>query len=789
MLTVTAAVVGRSVNYTIQASEPLTDRTGVKTARFSELHNLHKSLAAEVPSFPGVFPSKTWGRKTSAAFVESRRKDLELYLRLVATHHAAKESISWVAFIGNSEVNTDPNEVTTISEDADDFGEDLEGGCTWSNENFQSKLCSKVGESFKSEVGTILSTKKGELSSAKDAKQELEESMACNEEVAQAGEADAKERAALEAEAAGLLRRHQLSLEELEAKIATKKSLWSDKSLRQNELAKRFEEKLALVSESVKEAEARLESSQRACDDAIAKSSSQVAAAMANQVEAETANSASTEVHAAMKAALDMLQVTAKAHSDEFKAAERELDILKSSEKVLVTESSQAATLRCNAESEAKAAVAAASSFSNDAARRCHAGEVEIRRAQERSADLAALRDMQTRGLLTADDRSSCKRAEDAAVGSAEAASKALAKATQRHEETKAKDAQESVSLQAAAAKATQTLRNREAAAAAYASRVEVTKAQLQKASTKCTLLGAAHQAVDKELQDLKQRVAVIAEPLAQCAIRLEEAKTHADSLKRDSEKEQAALHHAVRADTQLLTGLRAEEASLKHALDESHKFVAEARDAAVVPSEDTEAEDARAKVDLLVQKSAARCFDRQVQAKEAADAYKAAAAAAEAARAELEDSAGLDESVDSLEAADENNVKYAKLRAKLERQVKRLEVVVQEKKKASEVEAAALAAVKQELSEMQAQQKATPTPIHPIERLMREELAVVKAELQHRETKESDFRAEAEQKKADWMKLKVDMSADLHILELEYDMAKLNASATKDLALSLLGA
>jgi hypothetical protein len=112
-----------SVWYTIQLHD--SDKTDIKTARFSELHSLHKRLKVEVPSFPGRFPScrqtyaKTWSRKKSAAFVESRRKDIELYLQLVATHSSSNASQAWLAFIGDVNVIANTKDGKVIGDTSD----------------------------------------------------------------------------------------------------------------------------------------------------------------------------------------------------------------------------------------------------------------------------------------------------------------------------------------------------------------------------------------------------------------------------------------------------------------------------------------------------------------------------------------------------------------------------------------------------------------------------------------------------------------------------------------------
>jgi hypothetical protein len=398
---------------------------------------------------------------------------------------------------------------------------------------------------------------------------------------------------------------------------------------------------------------------------------------------------------------------------------------------------------------------------------------------------------MQTRAALVGDDEaSSCKAAEDVAKAAAQAAAKALEKATQLFTEAKATDEHKLQSLQVLATKASKALRNRESVAAAIGTRLEDTNAALQKATAKHEVLGAAHQAVDEELESFKHQVESLAEPLTKCAVQLEEARKAVEAARRKGE-EHAALHHAVEADTLVLKQLQTEEASLMQALGEAKTAAAEARERAAMPKDESAGEDAIAKLNILVESAASRCKEIQTQATEAADIYKLAIAKAQEARNEMDDHE-LDESSDDQNKSPDNKA-FAQRRARLERRLKKREEEVEEAKTLSEDAARdlakALPLAKQELSALQAQLKSAPIPFRNIENLLREELAVVNAEFKLHANKENELLAEATQKMADWKELKITLTADLHRAELEYSVAELNVKATKDLAMTLLAA
>jgi hypothetical protein len=62
------------------------------STRYSELSRFHEDVMKEVPEFRGQLPRKTFLRHTNTDFVESRRVDLQGYLRAVATDSRVSES-------------------------------------------------------------------------------------------------------------------------------------------------------------------------------------------------------------------------------------------------------------------------------------------------------------------------------------------------------------------------------------------------------------------------------------------------------------------------------------------------------------------------------------------------------------------------------------------------------------------------------------------------------------------------------------------------------------------------
>jgi len=64
----------------------------LKSTRYSELSRFHEDVMREVPEFQGQLPRKTFLRHTNTDFVESRRVDLQAYLRAMAMDSRVSQS-------------------------------------------------------------------------------------------------------------------------------------------------------------------------------------------------------------------------------------------------------------------------------------------------------------------------------------------------------------------------------------------------------------------------------------------------------------------------------------------------------------------------------------------------------------------------------------------------------------------------------------------------------------------------------------------------------------------------
>eukprot|EP00746_Dinoflagellata_sp_MGD_P054884 gnl/MRDRNA2_/MRDRNA2_239633_c0_seq1.p1 gnl/MRDRNA2_/MRDRNA2_239633_c0~~gnl/MRDRNA2_/MRDRNA2_239633_c0_seq1.p1 ORF type:complete len:374 (+),score=74.10 gnl/MRDRNA2_/MRDRNA2_239633_c0_seq1:89-1210(+) len=103
-LTVQARVEHRVVHYDILAGRTRKTSTQapliLKRTRYSELHRFHTNLTKEVPEFRGRLPRKTLLRHrfNSSAFVESRRIDIQGYLRAIAMDQGVSQSQAFKNF-------------------------------------------------------------------------------------------------------------------------------------------------------------------------------------------------------------------------------------------------------------------------------------------------------------------------------------------------------------------------------------------------------------------------------------------------------------------------------------------------------------------------------------------------------------------------------------------------------------------------------------------------------------------------------------------------------------------
>lgn len=803
-LVVTAAAHGTVVWYTILASR--SDGTELKTIRFSELDDMHGKLIKEVPSFPGRLPPKTLRRCSTPAFMENRRKAVEVYLRLVATHDVASSSSAWLTFFEGvhqcDEPQCDPatRPIGQLAPGADerDFMTHKSLRDEGSEDEFES-----LGNTVNDELKKLLSNKRGVFNNAQEAKNKLESSMLSVDQCVANAEAEAQGKASLEVEASARLRSHRESLEELDAQLNIKSMTCSDKERQDNEMTKRLvielEEKLKLASDIAEKSQNGFDAARKNVSDASAKLHADITAATTCKVEAEAANADAVESHSSMTIALSVLQVRAKARMDDVSITERELDTLKVAYKVLAAESADAEALRSKVKIEAEAAMAAVAVHIKLSARRNRAHELEIRRAKDRASDAVALRDMRTRGLLMGDDRDALEPAEDSSNVAAEVTSEVLAKAEQAHQETKENDESKLDSLQNVASQANKNLRRRETIVASLAARMSANEASVEEASAKHAASVAPATAVQKRFEDLQQQVhGPLAEALPECAKKLEDATKALAAVRKAGEEEKAPLRHAEEVESQVLKSRQVEKESLEKALEE-----------AVIASEEaTEAYEATIEsgpdFNLLVKVSEDRYVELDMKAQAAARVHKEALEAIVAVKNDLSciDSDDDGDDNDDAEAAEHDNDDEDEAEAKptrkdkerhsekdkereatrdrLAKQIQSLESVASAKNELSKEAAAAAKVAKEELETLRAQQKATP---RPAEKLVREELNLVDAGLQGHSDKETAIKAQVKQRVVDWMHEKDILGAELHRAQLKAASAEEDVMTNKTLA------
>jgi len=123
---------------------------------------------------------------------------------------------------------------------------------------------------------------------------------------------------------------------------------------------------------------------------------------------------------------------------------------------------------------------------------------------------------------------------------------------------------------------------------------------------------------------------------------------------------------------------------------------------------------------------------------------------------------------------------------AALEAVVKHLDHVLQEKEEANKAASAALAAAKQELQQIGENEKNAPLKVVPIEKLVREELAIVDAGLAIHQEQGSVILEAAKKKASDWSREKEELSADIHRAQLQIQVAKQDVVATREVTKTL---
>jgi len=386
-------------------------------------------------------------------------------------------------------------------------------------------------------------------------------------------------------------------------------------------------------------------------------------------------------------------------------------------------------------------------------------------------------------------DRDLHEPAENEATAAAEADADAFAQATEAQADTKSNDGPALAALKAVVMTTAKNKRKRDTLAAALAFRVPESEVAVHTASAKHASAVASYKSVQAEFDIVKARVDVLGTALPEYAAKLAAATATLAAVRAKSEEELAPLRHAEEADAQLLANNKIEVDSLIQALDEVHMTAAEAHQDAAEPSEENlEKSWPTEDFNFLAKSSAARCTDHEKNVQNSVRACKEAAMAVEGAQRELAAIAPARDKDDDHDDDDDDDevVEGDEQRAALEAVVKDLEHVLQEKEDAKKAASAALDAAKQELQTIQEKKRLAPRKDMPIEKLLRNELAIVDRGLAIHQEQGSVILEAAKKKASDWSREKEELSADIHRAQLQIQVAKQDVVATREVTKTL---
>jgi len=793
-LVVTAVVSGSVVWYTIHPSED--DKTALKTVRFSELDQMRERLSREVPAFLGRLPPKTLMKNTKPNFVETRRNAIEVYLRQASTDQMAKASGAWHQFFGglpstDTKQNPAPDNMQNKAADHDGSEDETEPQV----ESFSSTGC---------EVRELLQSKRNNLTAAQEQLQSLEndlETILCS---VMSAEAEAKDGAAAENNAAARLRTHRESLAELDTQLSVKSMMNKSSERQQSEMAERLLEELQTKAQRAKKATNKAQGSAEVACRAVVDASSK---ARANVVAATAAKADAEKTHADALA-MSVLQLRAKDRLDDVSIAERELGNFKLAWKAFDEEQINAEDLRQKADVETKTAVAAVASHIEESTCRSFAHKLEIQRATECAMNSASLRDVRSRGLLIGDDRSSLGSAEKAANVATELAAEALAKATKAADDTRSRDEAQLSALQAVAAMASKKLQKRDTILATFAARSMAHEVAMEDASAKLEAATAApNNAIQQMFETLRRQVETCAQALAECSAELAKATKDLATVTKKHESELHLLRQAERGESQALKERQAEEAAVVKALAEAQ--IVATRAAAVFEQSMKVVVLGGPDINQLVKSSEAAFVDLDKAAQVAANGYKTAVETVDLAKRDLAAMAAWRDDGDDDADEDDNGCRDTefegntiKERAAAKRKMEKRDAAERRRKRAScsstieelepvikdkkyELKAAALAAnsAKKELNALREQQE---TRFCPAEMLVKNEIDLLDSCLASREHNEAAIVAEVQRKVAAWLLEQETLAPDLHRAELLVAAAEADVTTNKKLAKSL---
>eukprot|EP00927_Polykrikos_kofoidii_P026534 TRINITY_DN235_c0_g2_i1.p1 TRINITY_DN235_c0_g2~~TRINITY_DN235_c0_g2_i1.p1 ORF type:complete len:696 (-),score=159.26 TRINITY_DN235_c0_g2_i1:39-2126(-) len=578
-------------------SGPGEEAVKLRTTRFSELCKLHLALVNEMGvSFQARLPRKTLRRITDPSVIETRRGDIELYLRVASVSAGQTAAfkkffesaeppplgrgISQESFLSESgqapSVSSEqgPAMGRTMGPSASEaafFGETIVEGEDEDDDEL-------VGRSFNQELLSLLDEKKEAVQQVTDTVRNLEDQLASGDEAMETKRLEATATAGSAKQAASVLYTHQYVLKDLEEDIGKNKGVHATQQSVRGKAADRLEEEVTAAKAVTKKSQARYEAAHQAVIDHDTASRDELVKLELGVFDVEAALACVVEQKTSINSVLSVLQSRVKSASAATAAAERERDARAEAAALLATESTGAdAACKASEEKHNACALECAEHEKQKAARK-RTIELLVRRANERVVLAERIRDLRSRGAIGGEDRAVIEEAESRAKDEADAAATALKHAQEKRDETSEADAAETNRLNALCSTAASNLKHRERIAATLRTRLAEGQAALRQAEGSLKTAKAVENAAVNELEVLQKRMGEdIAVAEAECSKNLAAAKAAVADARMKAEGEQTRLKHLEEAENAALRRNEIDEASFVQSFDEARLSAAEA--------------------------------------------------------------------------------------------------------------------------------------------------------------------------------------------------------------------
>eukprot|EP00929_Paragymnodinium_shiwhaense_P001863 TRINITY_DN102072_c0_g1_i1.p1 TRINITY_DN102072_c0_g1~~TRINITY_DN102072_c0_g1_i1.p1 ORF type:complete len:796 (-),score=313.26 TRINITY_DN102072_c0_g1_i1:127-2514(-) len=751
----------------------------LKTTRFSELYDLHKAILKDLPSFEGQFPRRTLRKHMEPEFIEARRADLELYLRVAASH--ARISDAFQEFF----ISTAIGVAALPSFEASDGANRRRTSSITSNLLEEEELPFSMDASMdgKATVALLaeLSKRKEDVKAAMEKKSGLERQLEVGEKRLDVQQKASTDIAAKEEKCAGLLRTHRTSLQDLQSNVTAQKSSRRDKEVEQLVAAKRLSEELSTAAAAMEAARAKVEKARQDRIAADIEAKAEIAKLEEAVLGAEQAYASAGEQKESTASIMNLLADRAKSRTAEAAAAERE-KIAREKAHEEIAGRHDAAVKDCEAaEVDARTAQAKLETHLEDASSRKRAHEADIRRAKERCVAVERLRDLASRCNVDGEDTIGLEKAEKKVIEAAGLATSALKNAnSQAAATTNADEAQED-NLRAMAKKTLGSVAKRRQIAETLEEYVSEKDVQLRAAQGTFAAAQAAAKVTADELTAARARHETLVRDMEDCSAALAKAKDAVKAARQKASLAQVPLRHQEDAELSVLKSREAAESSILQSLDAARTAAAEAReDVSAEPGQEEQKER-----DLLVANSEARVADKERLQLEATAARDTAKDALKAAREELKRcKRSLEKASRQQEELQPENAggeaPQSPPVAQLEARVAELQRAVKEKEHTWEVAEQHAETARAELKSVEEQwQKRAVLPTS-LEALLQGELAAVEELLREREERRREALEEANRSMGTWYEEKEILNADLHRASLDLAMAEEGVAATK---------